>query len=159
MPSFFLFLWHLYADGNFYPNATITRAQFAAIAARFDAAGNTTGAVFRDIYNHWAQREINMAYNNDWILGYSDGTFRPNQNITRAEAVTLINRVLQRVPETPEDLLEEMVQWPDNMDPAKWYYLAIQEATNSHDYSRKEKNGCEHWTELKEVRDWAELER
>ena len=147
-----------YADGNFYPNASITRAQFAAIAARFDAVGNTTGAVFSDIYGHWAQREINVAYNNGWILGYSDGTFRPNRNISRAEAITLINRVLQRVPERKDDLLAEMVQWPDNMDPAAWYYLAIQEATNSHDYGRK-KNGYEYWTALKEVRDWAELER
>lgn len=147
-----------YDDGNFYPNASITRAQFATIAARFDAAGNTTGATFSDIYDHWAQREINVAYNNGWILGYSDGTFRPNQNITRAEAITMINRVLQRVPEHKTDLLPDMVQWPDNMDPSKWYYLAIQEATNSHDYGRKE-NGYEYWTVLKEVRDWSELER
>ena len=69
-----------------------------------------------------------------------------------------INRVLQRVPEHKTDLLPDMVQWPDNMDPSKWYYLAIQEATNSHDYGRKE-NGYEYWTVLKEVRDWSELER
>ena len=147
-----------YPDGDFHPNDYITRAQFAAIAARFDVAGNTTNAIFTDIYDHWAQREINVAYNNGWILGYEDGSFRPDQNITRAEAITMINRVLQRVPEHKTDLLPDMVQWPDNMAPSKWYYLAIQEATNSHDYGRKE-SGYEYWTGLKEVRDWSELER
>ena len=147
-----------YPDGNFHPNANITRAEFAAIAARFDSSGNTTGVSFNDIYGHWAQKEINLAYNNGWILGYEDGTFKPNQNIIRAEAMTLINRVLQRVPEHEDDLLDNMTTWPDNMDTNKWYYLAVQEATNSHDYGRKE-NGYEYWTVLKEVRDWSELER
>ena len=147
-----------YPDGSFQPNASITRAQFAAIAARFDAAGNTSGAKFTDIDDHWAQREINVAYNNGWILGYDDGTFCPNRSITRAEAITLINRVLQRVSEHTDDLLSAMVCWPDNMDPAKWYYLAVQEATNSHAYGRKE-NGYEYWTALKEVRDWSKLEQ
>ena len=72
--------------------------------------------------------------------------------------MTLINRVLQRVPEHEDDLLDNMTTWPDNMDTSKWYYLAVQEATNSHDYGRK-KNGYEYWTVLKEVRDWSELER
>jgi len=147
-----------YPDGNFYPNAKITRAEFAAIAARFDTNGNTTGVSFSDIYGHWAEDEISIAYNNGWILGYEDGTFKPNQNITRAEAMTLINRVLQRVPEHKGDLLEDMVVWKDNMDTKKWYYLAVQEATNSHDYGRK-KNGYEFWIALREVRDWAALEK
>ena len=146
-----------YPDGNFYPNEFITRAEFAAIAARFDTNGNTTGASFDDIYGHWAQKEINVAYNNGWILGYEDGTFKPDQYITRAEAMALVNRVLQRVPEHKDDLLDDMVTWPDNMDTTKWYYLAVQEATNSHDYCRKT-NGYEYWTALREVRDWAALE-
>ena len=145
-------------DGNFYPNANVTRAEFAAIAARFDANGNTAGVPFDDIYEHWAQREINVAYNNGWVLGYEDGTFRPDRDLTRAEAFALINRVLQRVPEHRDDLPDDMVIWPDNMDTDKWYYLAVQEATNSHDYTRKE-SGYEQWTQLKEVRDWTALEQ
>lgn len=147
-----------YPDGNFYPNEFITRAEFAAIAARFDTNGNTTDASFGDIYGHWAQKEINVAYNNGWILGYEDGTFKPDQYIIRAEAMALVNRVLQRVPEHEDDLLDDMVTWPDNMDTTKWYYLAVQEATNSHDYCRKA-NGYEYWTDLREVRDWAALEQ
>jgi len=148
-----------YPDGNFHPNANITRAEFAAIAARFDTNSNSTGgASFADIYGHWAQKEIDAAYQNGWILGYTDGTFRPDQSITRAEAMTMINRVLQRVPENENDLLEDMVVWPDNMDIQRWYYLAVQEATNSHDYQRKE-SGYEYWTNLKEIRDWSVFER
>lgn len=147
-----------YPDGDFHPNANITRAEFAAIAARFDSNANTTGVSFTDIYGHWAQKEINIAANNGWILGYENGEFRPNQNITRAEAMAMVNRVLQRIPESKEDLLDAMVKWPDNMDTTKWYYLTVQEATNSHDYGRKN-NGYEYWTTIKEVPDWAALER
>ncbi len=144
--------------GIFDPNANITRAEFAAIAARFDASGNTTGASFTDIYDHWAKKEINIAANNGWVLGYEDGTFRPDQYITRAEAMTLVNRVLQRIPESVDDLHPDMIVWPDNMDTDEWYYLMVQEATNSHYYVRKD-NGYESWTNLREVPDWAELER
>lgn len=146
-----------YPDGTFRPNEYITRAEFAAIAARFDLNANSTGASFEDIYDHWGQKEINIAANNGWVLGYDDGTFKPDRLITRAEAMTMVNRVLQRVPESPSDLLDNMIIWPDNMDTEKWYYLAVQEATNSHYYQRKN-NGFETWTELREVRDWAELE-
>ncbi len=144
--------------GIFDPNANITRAEFAAIAARFDASGNTTGASFTDIYDHWAKKEINIAANNGWVLGYEDGTFRPDQYITRAEAMTMVNRVLQRIPESVNDLHPDMVQWPDNMDTTKWYYLMVQEATNSHYYVRKD-NGYESWLSLRETPDWTELER
>ena len=147
-----------YPDGKFCPNESITRGEFAAIAARFDSDGNTTGENFLDIYDHWAHKEINVAYNNGWILGYEDGTFKPDQIIIRAEAITLINRVLQRVPENEDDLLDHMVTWPDNMDIDKWYYLAIQEATNSHDYVRKS-SGYEYWTELNQAPDWTKLEQ
>ena len=92
------------SQGKFNPNAPITRAEFAAIAARFDDKANTTAVDFSDIASHWAKNEISAAANNGWINGYTDGTFRPNNKITRAEAMTLVNRVLKRLPETAEDL-------------------------------------------------------
>ena len=87
-----------------------------------------------------------------------DGTFRPNQYITRAEAMTLVNRVLNRLPENSSDLLDSMIKWPDNSDASQWFYLAVQEATNSHYYKTKE-NKFEKWTKLRETRDWTELEK
>ena len=144
--------------GKFNPNAPITRAEFAAIAARFDDKANTTTADFSDIASHWAKDEISAAANNGWINGYTDGTFRPNNNITRAEAMTLVNRVLKRLPETAEDLHDDMIKWTDNSDTSKWYYLAVQEATNSHYYETKNTQ-YEKWTKLRETRDWTELEK
>ena len=144
--------------GKFNPNAPITRAEFAAIAARFDDKANTTTADFSDIASHWAKDEISAAANNGWINGYTDGTFRPNNNITRAEAMTLVNRVLKRLPETAEDLHDDMIKWTDNSDTSKWYYLAVQEATNSHYYETKNTQ-YEKWTKLRETRDWIELEK
>ena len=148
-----------YPDGTFRPNAYITRAEFAAIAARFDADGDKTLAAFSDIANHWAKDEISVAYNNGWVDGYPDGTFGPQRNITRAETVTLVNRVLNRKPETEDDLLPDMTTWTDNADKEAWYYLAIQEATNSHYYKYKENSEYEKWTELRETRDWTQLEK
>lgn len=148
-----------YPDGTFRPNAYITRAEFAAIAARFDADGDKTLAAFSDIANHWAKNEISVAYNNGWVDGYPDGTFGPQRNITRAETVTLVNRVLNRKPETEDDLLPDMTTWTDNADKKAWYYLAIQEATNSHYYKYKENSEYEKWTELRETRDWTQLEK
>ena len=146
------------SNGKFNPNAPITRAEFAAIAARFDDKANTTAVDFSDIASHWAKNEINAAANNGWINGYTDGTFRPNNKITRAEAMTLVNRVLKRLPETAEDLHNDMVKWSDNSDTSAWYYLAVQEATNSHYYDLKE-NKHEKWSKLRETRDWTELEK
>ena len=146
------------SNGKFNPNAPITRAEFAAIAARFDDKANTTAVDFSDIASHWAKNEINAAANNGWINGYTDGTFRPNNKITRAEAMTLVNRVLKRLPETAEDLHNDMVKWSDNSDTSAWYYLAVQEATNSHYYDIKE-NKYEKWSKLRETRDWTELEK
>ena len=148
-----------YPDGTFRPNAYITRAEFAAIAARFDADGDKTLAAFSDIANHWAKDEISVAYNNGWVDGYPGGTFGPQRNITRAETVTLVNRVLNRKPETEDDLLSDMTTWTDNADKKAWYYLAIQEATNSHYYKYKENSEYEKWTELRETRDWTQLEK
>ncbi len=138
---------------TFDPDAFITRAEFAAIAARFDKSSVSQLANFSDISGHWAALEISKAAANGWVNGYSDGTFKPDRNITRAEAMALINRVLNRVPETVNDLLPDMVTWPDNMNTSAWCYLDVQEATNSHDYERKS-NGCETWTKLTKVPDW-----
>ena len=146
------------SHGKFNPNAPITRAEFAAIAARFDDKANTTAVDFSDIASHWAKNEISAAANNGWINGYTDGTFRPNNKITRAEAMTLVNRVLKRLPEIAEDLHNDMIKWSDNSDTSAWYYLAVQEATNSHYYDLKE-NKHEKWSKLRETRDWTELEK
>ena len=148
-----------YPDGTFRPNAAITRAEFAAIAARFDNNGDKAAAKFSDIANHWAKDEISIAYNNGWITGYPDGTFGPQRDITRAETMTLVNRVLNRQPETEDDLLPNMTVWTDNANPKAWYYLAVQEATNSHYYKFKTNSKYEKWTELRETRDWTQLEK
>lgn len=148
-----------YPDGTFRPNAAITRAEFAAITARFDNDGDKTAAKFSDIANHWAKDEISIAYNNSWITGYPDGTFGPQRDITRAETMTLVNRVLNRQPETEDDLLPNMTVWTDNANPKAWYYLAVQEATNSHYYKFKTNSKYEKWTELRETRDWTLLEK
>ena len=148
-----------YPDGTFRPNAAITRAEFAAIAARFDNNGDKAAAKFSDIANHWAKDEISIAYNNGWITGYPNGTFGPQRDITRAETMTLVNRVLNRQPETEDDLLPNMTVWTDNANPKAWYYLAVQEATNSHYYEFKTNSQYEKWTELRETRDWKALEQ
>ena len=137
-----------YPDGTFKPNNFITRAEFAAIAARFDDHVSTGAVSFTDIAGHWAEEEVSRAAELGWVTGYPDGTFRPDRYITRAEAMTLINRVLIRNPETVEDLLEEMPIWKDNADPDCWYYIAVQEASISHYYDRKT-NGTEFWTGLR----------
>mgnify|MGYP001396093454 FL=1 len=148
-----------YPDATFRPNASITRAEFAAIATRFDVNGDKTPASFNDIADHWAKDEIAVAANNGWVNGYEDGSFRPQNKITRAETMSLVNRVLNRKPETAEDLLENMTKWTDNADTNAWYYLAVQEATNSHYYEYKENSQYEKWTELRETRDWSELDK
>ena len=148
-----------YPDATFRPNASITRAEFAAIATRFDVNGDKTPASFNDIVDHWAKDEIAVAANNGWVNGYEDGSFRPQNKITRAETMSLVNRVLNRKPETAEDLLENMAKWTDNADTNAWYYLAVQEATNSHYYEYKENSQYEKWTELRETRDWSELDK
>ena len=147
-----------YPDGTFKPNKPITRAEFAAIAARFDETQSGKSATFSDVIGHWAAKEIGIAYYNDWIKGYPDGTFKPDQNITRAEAMTMINRVLERKPESPADLLTNMNKWTDNMDTSKWYYLDVQEATNSHAYTRKTFN-YELWRQMLNDPDWSRYER
>ena len=152
-----------YPDGNFLPQSNITRAEFAAMAVRFFEGDEeeVDGDAFPDIKKHWANAEINLAYAKGIIEGYPDGTFKPDQEITRAEAVTIVNRVLERYPHK-EHLLEDMIVWPDNMDETMWYYADIQEATNSHlyDLNRDDEDApYEIWTELLPVRDWVALEQ
>lgn len=137
---------------RFDPDASITRAEFAAICARFSTRTVENSGSFSDISGHWAENEIERAAAFGWISGYPDGTFRPDARITRAEAMTMINRVLCRMPQSESDLLDSMVTWPDNK-PSDWHYLAVQEATNSHDFDRQGEVG-ESWTKLTSVPDW-----
>ena len=148
-----------YEDGTFRPNDNITRAEFAAIASRFMSSGyDVEEDLFTDISGHWARENINDAAMTKWINGYPDGTFLPDNDITRAEAVTLVNNVLRRAPDA-DHMLDSMIKWPDNMDTSAWYYEAMQEATNSHDYDMFEGAEYETWTALEENRDWAALEQ
>ena len=144
-----------YPDGTFRPNANITRAELAVIAAKFDDLTSGTSKL-TDIEGHWAEDYINSAYNKGWVSGYPDGSYMPDNAITRAEVVTLVNRVLERAVDV-EGMLDDMVTWSDNL-PSDWYYEAIQEATNSHDYERPETEEFEEWTKIEEPRDWSELE-
>ena len=148
-----------YNSTTFEPSAPITRAQFAAICARFDTGKSSGTQTFTDIKGHWAEKYIERAAELGWIKGFEDGTFRPDTYITRAQAMTMINRVLNRIPEDASDLLPDMNVWPD-CNPGDWFYLAVQEATNSHTYERAatEKNGDEQWTALRANRDWTRYE-
>ncbi len=143
---------------KFAPNDDITRGEFAAIVSRFADKAAEISHDFTDVDGHWAETDIYNAAAHGWIMGYEDESFRPDRDITRAEAMTLINRVCARVPETPADLLGDMDKWSDNMDTSAWYYIAVQEATNSHVYERKE-NEYEKWTEMRENRDWSTYEK
>ena len=143
-------------SGLFDPDAYITRAEFAAICARFDDSGVDGITTFTDTVGHWAEDEISRAAALGWIQGYADGTFRPNQYITRAQAVTMINRVLCRLPEDTDDLLSGMNTWTDCHED-DWFYLAIQEATNSHDFVAKDRV-YESWTDLNRAPDWSRYE-
>ena len=141
---------------TFDPKAPITRAQFAAICARFDTGKTSGEQTFSDIQGHWAEKYIQRAAELGWIKGFEDGTFRPDTYITRAQAMTMINRVLNRIPEDESDLLPGMNVWPD-CNPGDWFYLAVQEATNSHDFEHKAGN-YETWTKLMKNPDWTRYE-
>ena len=145
-------------ETEFMPNANITRAEFATIFARlaeFDAVAEQN---YGDVDRHWAEEHIYEASSYGWIAGYEDDTFKPDKAINRAEAMTLVNRVLKRVPESKEDLLDGMTIWSDNRDTSAWYYLAVQEATNSHDHVMKNA-AYEKWTVLTENKDWTVFEK
>ena len=145
-----------YPDSSFKPNGKITRAEFAAIAIRFFKADETGAANFSDTVGHWAEEDVNKAHTRSLITGYPDGTFRPDQPITRAEAIAIVNRMLERAPHK-DHLLSDMVVWTDNMDKTAWYYADVQEATNSHEYTMN--GNYENWEKILPVRDWAALEK
>lgn len=148
-----------YTDGTFKPNAPITRAELATIIARF-AKLDVNTKTFSDINGHWAQKYIELAAGNGWIDGYTDGTFRPNQNIKRAETFAMINRVLDRMTKSNSDLLptDQMNMWSDNMDFDAWYYRDVQEATNNHKAERVGDSIYEKWTEKLPDIDWAAIQ-
>ena len=143
-----------YPDGTFRPNAPITRAEFAAMIARFDETAKSADTPFTDISGHWAENAIGKAYGNGWVEGSSKTVFCPESNLTRAETATLLNRVLHRLPEKESDLLANQIAWPDNPE-TFWGYLTIQEATNSHEYERKADGVHETQTAKRENRDWS----
>ena len=157
-----------YNDGSFQPNAPITRAEFAAIAVRFYQNNdvNYEEGLFTDIDgSEWFADAIAAAYEHGIIGGYVDGSFQPNNQITRAEAAAIVNRTTDRFPDK-DHLLDaaEMRTWPDNADPDAWYYADIQEATNSHEYYKmddpdgEEGDQIEQWTERGEDVDWDAVE-
>ena len=141
---------------TFDPQSPITRAQFAAICARFDTGTSSGTQTFSDISGHWAEKYIQRAAELGWIKGFEDGTFRPDTYITRAQAMTMINRVLNRIPEEESDLLTGMNVWPD-CNPGDWFYLAVQEATNSHAFKHKAGN-YETWIGMSQNPDWTRYE-
>ena len=145
-----------YTDGTFRPNADITRAELATIIARF-AKLDVNTKTFSDINGHWAQKSIELAAGNGWINGYTDGTFRPNKSIIRAETFAMINRVLDRQTESVSDLLptSDMNMWSDNLNENAWYYKDVQEATNYHKCDRVGDSVYEKWTEKVPDIDWA----
>ncbi|MBO4831875.1 MAG: S-layer homology domain-containing protein [Oscillospiraceae bacterium] len=149
-----------YPDGTFKPGNNITRAELATIVARFlqDRISAGVEVNLSDISGHWAEGFIIQVAENGIITGYPDGTFKPDQAITRAETVTMVNRLLQRKPDK-DHLLDDMIVWPDNQDTETWFYAAIQEATNSHSYYLSNYFECEVWFDLLEMRDWAALEK
>ncbi len=146
-----------YEDGSFRPDEYITRAEFATIASHMDTMNEDATHRFSDVSGHWAEKYIADAVSKGWIAGYEDGTFRPDEYITRAEAMTIINRMLLRFV-NEEGLHADAIKWPDNAKTA-WYYYAVEEATNSHNYERQADGVYETWTELTPNRDWFELER
>ena len=135
-----------YPDGTFKPSAFITRAELAVIASRFDTLTLSEEDQFTDISGHWASKYINSAAKKGWVKGYSDGTFKPDQPITRAEFVTLVNNVLGRKVKT-DDILAQAKQFPDLAKDA-WYYTAMQEAINSHTYTRNTGGDYEFWVDI-----------
>ena len=139
------------SNGYFRPNEAITRAELAAMLAKFS---ETTGAAnyFNDVSaKYWAANAIAICAKLGWITGYPDGTFRPDRNVTRAELMAMINRATGRAPKSADAFLPGMKTWIDNTSD-KWYYLDVQEATNSHSYTVK---GSETWTALTSAPNWS----
>ena len=152
-------IMHGYDDGNFAPSGYITRAEFAVVAAQFSDAEYTGADLFSDISGHWAREYINRAASEGWISGYPDGSFGPDDYITRAQVMALVNEVLDRAPDA-DYMLDDMITWPDNADESAWYYEDVQEATNSHSYVwRNSGRTSEEWEDLIDTRTLDELVR
>ncbi|MBR5429052.1 MAG: S-layer homology domain-containing protein [Firmicutes bacterium] len=150
-----------YPDGSFRPDQPVTRAEFAALFSRFFSAAAAADVSFTDISGHWAEEVILNAASRGYIYGYPDGSFGPDRSITRAEAMTLTNRVLERKPHK-DHLHADMIVWKDNADPDVWYYADVQEASNSHEYTwitAVRDYGFEQWQSILPNRDWAALEQ
>ncbi len=145
-------------NGNYRPNEAMTRGEFAVLLSKFFNETGTKTHNFTDIKGHFAEDEIAKVAAKGWIEGYADKTFRPDEKITRAEAVKLVNRILERTPDI-KNLLPNMIEFKDNQDVDKWYYVEIQEAANSHEYTRSDSKSTETWTKLLPVRDWVALEK
>ena len=139
------------SNGYFRPNEAITRAELAAMLANFT---ETAGAAnyFNDVSaSYWAANAIAICAKLGWITGYPDGSFRPDRNVTRAELMAMINRATGRAPKSADAFLPGMKTWSDNTAD-KWYYLDVQEATNSHSYTVKD---SEKWTALNADPNWS----
>lgn len=148
-----------YPNGNFGPSDKITRAEFATVAAGFFHAPEVSGDAFSDISDSWARDYINRAAALGLVKGHDDGTFHPNDYITRAEVMAILNRVLFRTPDKDHLLPDDMITWPDNSDTEAWYYADVQEATNDHDYERVNNKSPETWTKINPQHDWPAVER
>jgi hypothetical protein len=159
-----------YSDGRFRPDENITRGELAAITGRFAGLMGIkwfSGTTFTDISGHWAEWDVNYTAGIGWYRGDGNGIFRPDDPITRAEFMSLVNRMLERVPKDVEDVNKQWAKkWPDNMNEDAWYYIAVQEATNSHIYDRYDNDYIpglyfkyEYWTDSLENRNWVEMER
>ena len=136
------------SGGLYRPGDPVTRAEYVTILTRFEPGTYEGEDLFPDIGKHWARGNINYAASKGWIEGYEDGTFRPDEKITRAEAAAVLNRALLRLPESEDDLLPGRKVFPDNTDPKQWYYLILEEAANPHEYQRKSDGIHESWTKL-----------
>ena len=154
-----------YPDGTFQPNDPISRAELATILSRFDMKYQeiVPDHTFPDVKTHWAKDPVEFAATRGYVVGYPDGYFRPDRDITRAETVTMVNRCLRRAVDEI-GLTEDYLTWPDNQK-GSWYYYEIIEAANYHDYARSERPvenhsyTYENWTYLHELIDWAYVER
>jgi len=151
-------------NGSFAPNQTITRGEVAATLVRFMDVeiddSHSTESQFSDVAEHWASAYINIAAENAWVQGYDDGTFRPNQPITRAETAAMVNRVFERLVESAGDLHPDMLTWSDNINQNAWYFLYMQSASNSYAYEwREDDSEFKRWIDIIEPRDWTVLER
>ena len=145
-----------YEDNTFRPDQPITRAELVKIAMSFYGSLGDSADAFNDVGEHWAAAFINAAAEMGFVDGYGDNTFQPDRYVTRAEAMKIINRTLNRAPHK-DHLLPDMITWADNADTSAWYYAEVQEATNSHMYYRD--NTHEVWEKIRPIRDWAELEK